>query len=69
MKCPMTFGDPCPDRDEECRGGECMWYVYESDSLGHVVCEGCAVAMTIPTQGRLRGVRKATASVGQPKRG
>lgn len=26
MKCPMTFGDPCNDRDEECRE-DCAWLI------------------------------------------
>lgn len=47
MKCPMTFSDPCTDRDDECRGAECMWYVREvSDMSGDkVISEGCAIAM------------------------
>ena len=33
--CPMTFSDPCGDRDEECRGEDCAWYISEE----------CAVAL------------------------
>ena len=42
MKCPMRFGNPCADVDEECVGPECMWWVkwqFRNDET-----EGCAVA-------------------------
>ena len=43
MKCPMTFGDPCCDRD--CLGPECAWWVTQRTSLGDTVCVagGCSV--------------------------
>lgn len=44
MKCPMTFNDPCTDRDEECRGKECMWYMYMAINSKEEV-EGCAIAI------------------------
>ena len=38
MKCPMTFGDPCADRNEECRP-DCAWRI--KDAHGN---NGCAVS-------------------------
>ncbi len=43
MKCPMTFGDPCADRDEECRE-DCAWLLVKTGRDGKAV-RMCAVAM------------------------
>lgn len=51
-KCPMTFGDPCSDRNDDCRGSDCCWYV-RIESNGRYT-EGCAVAF-IPTAAHIEG--------------
>ena len=46
MKCPMTFNDPCGDRDDECRGAECMWYVRQIEPMSRMInVEACAIAL------------------------
>lgn len=37
MKCPMTFNDPCCDRDEECRE-DCAWLVESGTKRADKVC-------------------------------
>ena len=43
----MTFNDPCSDRDDECRGAECMWYVKQVDNAmtRNIIVESCAIAL------------------------
>lgn len=36
IKCPMTFGDPCGDREEGCRRERCAWWLEDK--------QRCAVA-------------------------
>ena len=58
MKCPMTFGDPCADRNEECRD-DCAWLLEKTGKDGKAV-RMCAVAMIGRKQmhdGRGRGQR------------
>lgn len=43
MKCPMTFGNPCADRDEECRP-DCAWLLEKTGKDGKAVLM-CAIAM------------------------
>lgn len=43
MRCPMVFGDPCSDRDEECRA-DCTWLLEKTGKDGKTV-RMCAVAM------------------------
>ena len=31
MLCPMTFNDPCCDRDEKCRSG-CAWRIVDCET-------------------------------------
>ena len=52
MKCPMTFGDPCSDRDEECRGRECAWWVVREIASKEVGC--CVVAAHLLTAPHVR---------------
>lgn len=42
MKCPMTFGDPCYDRDDECRH-DCAWLV-ERGVTGDTYCAVAVLA-------------------------
>lgn len=42
MKCPMTFGDPCNDRDEECRE-DCAWLLVRGTCVGEY--KVCSIAM------------------------
>lgn len=42
MKCPMTFNDPCCDRNEECRE-DCAWLM-ESDKISSKVCAIAIIA-------------------------
>lgn len=43
MKCPMTFGDPCADRNEECRP-DCAWLCTQG---GNTFCSVPGIASTI----------------------
>lgn len=51
MKCPMTFGDPCADRNEEC-SADCAWLVkngrLECRAVALMACESMAGRSWMP---------------------
>lgn len=54
MKCPMTFNDPCCDRDEECRP-DCAWLLRSSWMDGEEIdtTGRCAIAVLARAQNDL----------------
>lgn len=63
MKCPMTFGDPCADRNEECRS-DCAWRI--KDTHGNYGCAVSALAVDV-SRTKLKAVNfeKLRAKVGE----
>ena len=49
-KCPFTFNDPCGDRNEGCRGRECMMAMVRGDYTY------CAIAMTALLGAQTNGI-------------
>lgn len=47
MRCPMTFSDPCADRNEECRP-DCAWRLKNGE--GAWACALALLAVSNPTR-------------------